>query len=526
MTGGPTSTPRPTRRRLVAVAVAVAVTAALVLGACSSDDATDGTTASPGEGTAATGTDGTTGDAAAVPERGLLDVASMSTVAGTDGRTYLADAQGRALQLRGFNIKTEDPLADASDQAFTDGRERGFDLLRLSVYWHLLEPTQGTYDEAYLDAIGQVLDRAEAHDTNVILSFHQDVFGPAFGFGGIPEWATRTDGHEFVQQSVWLANYLDPAVQAAWGHLYEDEDIRQAQSDAWALVAERFGQHPAVIGYDLLNEPFGRFEEGEGLPEAAARVQREQLTDMYDRLIDAMRPHDEDGWMFIEAPNVASIGLPISLGPVDDERVVFFPHMYDADIETATYTEGEAELDLSFFETYESLITSYPTEQGIPMMIGEWGIASPEKPGMDRFVAESLALMDRTTSGWTMFTWCRGTSYCPIDEDGNDRPAIGQIVQPWARAIAGAPTAWGYDGGSQVFRVVFEPGDAEGPTEIVVPSSVYPEGFSVASSAPDDAWAYDLDTTSMVLSVTTPTGDGPVAICIGPGEQPPTCEVD
>lgn len=513
-------------------AMSATLAASLLLGACSGDDggSSDAGDATGDAGSSVSSPPGSSAAPTTVASDpsgssgALLDVAAMSTVKGTDGRVYLADGDGRAIQLRGYNIKTDDPLESASDQAFADGQSRGFNVVRLSVYWHLLEPTQGAYDEEYLAAIATVLDRAEAHDTHVIVSFHQDVFGPAFGFGGIPEWATRTDGETYTRQDVWLMNYLEPAVQNAYEHLYEDEDLRQAQADAWALVAERFGAHRAVIGYDLLNEPFGKLHDGEQLPEAAARVQSTQLTDMYNRLIDAMRPYDADGWMFVEAPNVASIGLPVSLGSIEDDRVVFFPHMYDPDIETANYTDGNSQLDTSFFTMFEPLIRAYADEHELPLMIGEWGIAAPERDGMDVFVHESLALMDRVGSGWTMFTWCRGESYCPIDAEGADRPNIGQIVQPWARAVAGAPVSFGLDPDTRTFTLVFEPADIDAPSQIVVPSSFYPEGFSVSSSAADGDWGHELDTDAMVLDVTMAAGGEPVAVCVAPGDTPATCE--
>jgi len=512
MTWGPTST-----RRCFAAATTFAL---LALGACSSsDDAaepTDGGTAT----TASTG-------GSALPTAGeLLDVASLTKATGTDGRVYLADADGRALQLRGFNIKTQDPLADVTDQALTDANERGFNLLRLSVYWHLFEPEQGQFDEAYLADIDTALDRAAAHGITVIVSFHQDIFGPAFGDAGIPEWATRTDGASFTKQDLWLLNYLEPAVQNAWEHLYEDDDLRVAQATAWTTVAERVADHPSVIGYDLLNEPFGKFREGEPITESVRRVQAEQLTPMYQRLIDAMRPIDPDAWMFVEAPNVASIGAPISLGPLDDDKVVFFPHLYDPNIETANYTEGKAELDLSFFEMYEPLITTYATDNDLPLMIGEWGLGAPDKPGMDQFVAESIALMDRIGSGWTMFTWCRGESYCPIDAEGNDRPNIGQIVQPWARAIAGAPTSFGYDPESHVLRIVFDDNDATGTTDLYLAEDIaYPDGYVITTSDADGEWSSIYDAATGIASVTTPESDGTHAICVSPEASPAPCEI-
>ena len=61
---------------------------------------------------------------------------------------------------------------------------------------------------------------------------------------------------------MWFLNYLQPAVQAAFEHLYEDADLRQAQIDAWLHVVEHVQDHPALFGYDLMNEPFGKIRRG------------------------------------------------------------------------------------------------------------------------------------------------------------------------------------------------------------------------------------------------------------------------
>ena len=62
------------------------------------------------------------------------------------------------LQDLGFFIDS----AAGVPQLLDDGAARGFDLLRLSVYWDMLEPTQGTYDEDYLADLATVLDRVPA----------------------------------------------------------------------------------------------------------------------------------------------------------------------------------------------------------------------------------------------------------------------------------------------------------------------------------------------------------------------------
>jgi len=454
-----------------------------------------------------------------------------SQVEGTDGRDYIADQHGRALQFRGMNVKTDEPAVDVSDQILADAEVRGFNLLRLSVFWDEMEPTDDAWDEDYFDQIATVLDRAEAHGIWVIVDMHQDNFNTKFGGKGMPDWVTDDEGLPFEPQDVWFLNALQPALMESWENLYERPEFRAAQVDAWEELVTRFVDHPALLGYDLLNEPFGKVRDGEGFIDAIERVESQQLTAMYQRLTTAIRAIDPDRWVFIEAPNQASLGIRSWLGRIDGGNIAFFPHMYDSAIESGTYTPGgTVTYDPKFFTTYGGVIDVYPDAYDVPVLFGEWGLARPAEPGMDQFVRDALALMDAHGSGWTMFNGCRGEGYCPFDAAGNDRPGIGQIVQPWAQAIAGAPTSFHYDPATKTLTVVFTDSSASGATDLVVPSAtVYPEGWQLETSDGADAWsstsAPGLVDGVEIISVTTERTGGAHAICLKPAGAAAGCKV-
>lgn len=458
-------------------------------------------------------------------------VEPWSQVSGTDGREYIADQQGRALQFRGMNIKTEDPATDASDEILADAAVRGFNLLRLSVYWDEMEPTDDAWNEAYLADIATVLDRAEAHGIWVVLTMHQDNFNTKFGGKGMPDWVTDDEGLPFEPQDVWFLNAVQPALMESWENLYEKPEFRAAQIDAWQEIVTRFHENPAVIGYDLLNEPFGKIRQGENFVAAIERVESTQLTPMYQRLTTAIRAIEPDQWVFIEAPNQASLGIRSWLGPIKGGNIAFFPHMYDSAIEQATYAPGGVvKYDPKFFDTYGGVIDVYPDANHVPVLFGEWGIAKPEAPGMDQYVRGALDLMEQHGSGWTMFNGCRGGGYCPFDAAGNDRPGIGQIVQPWAQAIAGSPTSFHWNPDTRTLTVVFTDGDATGTTDLVVPAdTVYPEGWVVETSDADGTWSSTstdgLDPKVEIVSVSTPTTRSAHAICLKPVGAPAGCDV-
>ncbi|MFE5618858.1 cellulase family glycosylhydrolase [Streptomyces sp. NPDC056524] len=376
----------------------------------------------------------------------------------TAGIPAVTDDRGRALTLRGWNVEDkanrgDQALGAITERHFRDMRAKGFNFARLLVFWDDLEPERGRYSQAYLRKIERVLDWAEKYDVHVLIDAHQDVFGPAFGHRGVPAWATRTDGLPFTPHpDDWFAEYFEPAVQRAFTHLYEDEDLRRAQAAMWRVLADRFEAHPAVLGYDLINEPMGELREGEDLPAAARRIEREQLTPMYNRLADAVRSVDRDTWIFVEPTPIVGEGVPTGLGRIEDRKVVYAPHFYNTAMEAGADYDPAA----GWIETYEQAVTRYPEEYKVPVVVGEWGPLNNSLPNMNRFYREAMASLGRYGSGWAGYVWCYGGGYCAVDGAGGFRTNKELTAEPYAEAVAGTVTSSAYDSGAGVYRLAYE----------------------------------------------------------------------
>ncbi|MFE6965178.1 cellulase family glycosylhydrolase [Agromyces sp. NPDC057679] len=385
-----------------------------------------------------------------------------------DGRTFITDQQGRALQLRGFNAAkyVHDRLTPAEVAAMAD---QGSTFLRLVVQWQYFEPEQGEYDEAYFDYVESVLDAADREGIHVMLDMHQDVYGPVFGASGAPEWATRTDGLPFVDDpDNWFNNYFQPAVMRAFTHLYDDADLRAAQQQLWVEIADRFGGHDSLIGYDLFNEPFGEFAEGEDWVTASARMESTKISDMYERLIGAIRSVDDESWIFLEPTVLVGYGVPTQLRSFDDPKLGYAPHFYNTGVEEGGDWPGD-----DFVVNYEAAISAYPSANRMPLIVGEWGVPNSRTPGNAALVAAQVASMERFASGWAMWYWCRadGGGYCAMDASGKAAPGNEPAFGPYANAIAGVPGAEHFDATTRAYSLSYTA--AGGPTEVWVPSSVY-----------------------------------------------------
>ncbi|MFF0436200.1 cellulase family glycosylhydrolase [Streptomyces sp. NPDC004327] len=388
----------------------------------------------------------------------------------------LTDARGRALTLRGWNLadkshRGDQALSAITEKSIRDMRAKGFNFARLLVFWDDLEPRPGQYSKDYLRRIERVLDWAEKYDVKVVLDAHQDVFGPAFGSRGIPAWATRTDGLPFTPHPEdWFSEYFEPAVQRAFTHLYEDADLRRSQARMWRVLAERFRDHPAVLGYDPINEPMGEMREGEDLPSAARRIESEQLTPMYNRIADAIRAVDRDGWIFVEPTPIVGEGVPTGLGRIDDPKIVYAPHFYNSGMEAGADYDPSA----GWIENYEAAVTQYPKEYKVPVVVGEWGPLNNSLPNMNRFFREAMASLGRYSSGWAGWEWCYGGGYCAVDADGAFRTNKELTAEPYAEAVAGNVRSAAYDSGAGAYRLEYDAA-RRGPraTELSLPPGAW-----------------------------------------------------
>lgn len=172
----------------------------------------------------------------------------------------ILDDQGREVILHGLNSSNSaknnylgrpwETEADVAHQA----KNLGFNSVRYLIFWKEIMPSPGVINTAYLDDVEARLQWYANHNMHVILDMHQDNWGPGCGGNGAPEWTT-VGTPEAADGPWWLKAaspcYID-STNAFW---FNNGDIQGYYAQAWKAVAQRFANHPAVIGYDLMNEP-------------------------------------------------------------------------------------------------------------------------------------------------------------------------------------------------------------------------------------------------------------------------------
>jgi len=165
-----------------------------------------------------------------------------------------------------------------SNNDFAEMRSLGVSVVRLILDWSQLEPTPGKYSATYLARVAQVVGWAQQQGIAVILDMHEDQYSryilpspasksctPSGGYDGAPKWAVFTDGEPACE--LLGDSDANPALGAAFDNFWHNRSaagpvgaspgpgLQDHYIGALAALARRFDSVPAVIGYELMNEP-------------------------------------------------------------------------------------------------------------------------------------------------------------------------------------------------------------------------------------------------------------------------------
>jgi hypothetical protein len=281
-----------------------------------------------------------------------------------DGDRIL-DARGRQVILRGLQHHALQDVAYQGRAVLSGDHEEiagwGFRALRLSISWSRVEPVRGSYDEAYLDALQTELDLFQQAGLYAIIEWHQDQYGrctvaDAVNNGnGAPDWA--------CDQSIPRGAF---AYLSQFDRLWRNDDtLFDAYVAAFAHVIDRVGAHPAVLGYDVFNEPYG----SGGSP----TFEQNALLPSYRALVPRLRAAGARGLLFLDAPGYRNESFQMATAPLADvdRDLVYAPHLYTSWLSLFLLgTSPSAESKLADF----AAASMQASGLGLPWWNGEWGV--------------------------------------------------------------------------------------------------------------------------------------------------------
>lgn len=389
---------------------------------------------------------------------------------------HLQAPDGRVAILRGANVAGEHKTPPYLDRSRAEDYERlrsiwGLNAMRFVMTWAAIEPAPGRYDEAYLDGVATRLRWAREAGLAVILDMHQDVYGEGFGFDGAPRWACDEARYRaFVPREPWFLNSLDPNVQACVDAFFTDEDTLRRFTAAWEHVAQRFAAEPAVIGFDVLNEPsWGSY--------AVARFDADRLQPFYERVVAAVR-RQAPGWVaFLEPCASRNIGFSTRLQPFSFADVVYSPHSYDSAAESGSGFDPARRTAL--LDTVAEL-RQEATSLGAALWIGEYG-GIPEHAGYAAYMQAEYDAAAAQSAGSSYWSYGRGGGYSMLDTDGRERPAVlAALVRPYPERVAGTPAGSRYDPDTRTFLFRYRPDPGlRLPTELSIPERIFGADYRV-----------------------------------------------
>ncbi|WP_245906702.1 cellulase family glycosylhydrolase [Mycolicibacterium palauense] len=508
------------------------------------------------------GTAGRLGHHGAVGRSGVLTDVAAGTVAppasvpalGTTG-TWITNGDGQVVVLHGFNevykLAPYAPSAsgfDENDAAFLAAN--GFNVVRLGVIWAAVEPEPGVIDTAYLDSIGQTVELLADHGIYTVIDMHQDNYSGAFQGEGAPDWATQTGGKRNPEAGFPGNYYLNPAEAHAWDMFWANAaapdglGLLDHYALSWEHIAGHFTGNTAVVGYDIMNEPF----PGSSWPRTLLGDRffgEQQLAPMYNQMAAAIRAVDPTTPLYIEPGNPAVtevpaiLGAPISLGAIDDPFTVLAFHNYCGPIGGGLCTVIAGRL--------AAQAQRYARQHDVPAVMNEFGATDDAAT-----LTKAMQSTDRYLMGWANWAYTGkgditgspdieglvGDPALPPVGDNVNATNLATLAAPYPQIVSGTPDTWSLADGTWRFGYSTTRVDGSGSfaagaqTVISVPAVAFPAGYQVSvagghvvsdPNAPVLVVASDPGATSVEVTVSAATTAVPGAVPVAvPAAQPAT----
>lgn len=378
---------------------------------------------------------------------------------------FIRDAQGRALVLRGANVahtakRSPNGVPWVDREAVLRLRQDfGLNVIRLTLFWDFVEPERGKYDEVYLGKIREILDWAEAGDIHVVLDMHQDLFGfeaTDLNEGdGVPDWAHKTSCPAFENLTPWHSNYNGAALQCQFSAFWANEEgIQDTLANTWKHIAGKLGDHPAVIGADLFNEPW--------IPNSV-EVPADALTPFYARLIPKLREGAKDMRVFYEPGTLSGSILDQPVPKPKFVNMVYAPHFYPAYVFFATtaYATDAATLD-----ELHARHKANAKQAKVALWIGEFGAAA-SVPKIAQYYLDLNERWGPDFVGYARWSYDSTKNYdlSMLGDKGEEPDHLTSMLEPYAERIPGTPKRTKVDMQKRVLELDF---DAERGGELVV----------------------------------------------------------
>lgn len=244
------------------------------------------------------------------------------------------DYTSRKIMTERFGEAATDEMLDRYQKVYIDAsdldviKSLGLNFVRVPFYWQEVMNTQGKIKQHGFDQIDWVIKESKKRGMYVIIDLH-----------GAP--GGHSDG------------YLTGG-QTGSNQLWTNSTFQQWAQTIWETTATRYKGEPAVLGYDLLNEP------------VASKEGSLTIVDMYDRLYKAVRAIDADHIIFMGA----FYSFDFLCNPADKgwTNVIYQTHPYGAD------KRDNEDVQKQFMTGQLEYLKQYRDKWNVPVYAGEFNL--------------------------------------------------------------------------------------------------------------------------------------------------------
>ncbi len=317
----------------------------------------------------------------------------------------IRDPNGHPLRLYGFNI--DDEVID--EEGFQWLKNKGFNYVRISFFWHRYENASGVYDSVYLSKIDNMLALCQKYGIYATIVFQHWQWSPYFSYyngqgTGFPAWLISEGG--YANSSTGLQAFLTEFYLNE-GH---GATVRQKFFQTWEQLVNRYKDNPYVFGYEILNES----TIAKGVP--LDLTIRQAIMEFYEDFTSRIRLIDSE-----------TVIIYHSIGQADRKtsysNIAWTKSWYDVQYGGYYPTSEKAEI----VNRIQILKDLYNTVCGAPFLLSEMGFKVGTTGGSqwikDSFnTMRSLGLNDGyECCAWYIYSKGPKSGYeCPRELDGSD----------------------------------------------------------------------------------------------------------
>jgi endoglycosylceramidase len=399
---------------------------------------------------------------------------------GHSGR-WITDAKGRVAILHGVNMVTKVPPYAPSAQGFGEDdaaflQRNGFNAVRLGLIYKAIEPSPGSYDDAYLNDIAATEADLARHGVFSQLDFHQDMYNEKYQGEGWPDWAVIDDGVPNAPLVGFPSNYfLNSALKQAFDNFWANRTgpggvgLEDRYAAAWAHVAARFASAQHTVGFDLMNEPWpgnaflGCFE-----PDGCPAFDTEKMAPFYKQVFAAIRAVDPQKLIWYEPNVLFNFGAASSVTGLGSAGFSFHDYCSATGPQIPQYIGRSCtSLNNHVFDNADA----HSQRTGDALMLTEFGATDDLAS-----IRENVQQADQHMVSWEYWHYCEcldpttsGSGTQAVVIDPNQPPTgsnvkqskLDVLAEPYPQVVAGTPTSFGFDPARRAFNLTYS---TKGPT--------------------------------------------------------------